>query len=510
MTKTPKSRAGRSGEARPAPEGRTDAAASATAASPVPNTVIVTDVARPKTDAAPAAVAPAPAEAPEAPGAPAAAPTETAAPSPASSTDPRRTTPGIAARGAPASPEASPNPAPAPSARTSEPARNGSGGSGAIAAAILAALLVGGALVAYDAFFRGPAGVPAPVEERIAAAEARIAQAESRAQQAEARAEEAESAATEASARVEALPPPPEIPEIPEIPQDPAPVLSALDERLAALENAFGQAMGEEVGQRISAAMERAYSELGQAIETARGAAATAGSAADDARSAAAAAQAQADDALAAARAALTEVDAVSGARDAAIGELRAAIEREERGTRAIIAAGLSANEVLVALPAGAPYAQSLAALEASGAPQEPIEALRPFAETGAPTAYALSREWAEIMPQLRRGEAPGEPQEGVTGFLQGVFSRAVTVEPAEELDRPTGPARDHYATVGQALARGDIPAALAAWRDLPEQSRTRASDFGARLEARVAAEEAARTIAGAARAALLSPQESQ
>ena len=496
MTKTPKSRAGRDGAASPPPEGVSDAAAPAPADSPVPNTVIVTDVARPTTDAAPAAASPAAAAAsPETPAA-------------ASSADARRTTPGIAARGGSAAPEASP--APAQSAQTTQPARSGSGGSGAIAAALVAALLVGGALVAYDAFFRGPAGVPAPVEERIAAAEARVAQAESRAQQAEARAEEAESAAAQASARVEALPPPPEVPEIPEIPQDPAPALSALDARLAALENAFGQAMGEEVGQRISAAMERAYAELGQAIETARGAAATAGSAADDARSAAAAAQAQADDALAAARAALVEVDAVSGARDAAIAELRAAIEREERGTRAIIAAGLSANEILVALPAGAPYAQSLAALEASGAPQEPIEVMRPFAETGAPTAYTLARDWSEMMPQLRRGEAPGEPQEGVTGFLQGVFSRAVTVEPAEELDRPTGPARDNYATVGQALARGDIPAALAAWRALPDQSRARSSDFGARLEARIAAEEAARTIAGAARAALLSPQESQ
>ncbi|MFN3689287.1 MAG: hypothetical protein ACK4UM_20890, partial [Salinarimonas sp.] len=222
------------------------------------------------------------------------------------------------------------------------------------------------------------------------------------------------------------------------------------------------------------------------------------------------AAQAQADDALAAARAALAEVDAVAGARDAALEELRAAIEREERGTRAIIAAGLSANEILVALPAGAPYAPSLAALEASGAPQEPIEALRPFAETGAPTPYTLARDWAEMMPLLRRGEAPGEPQEGVAGFFQGVFSRAVTVEPAEELDRPTGPPRDNYATVGQALARGDVPVALEAWRALPDQSRARSSEFGARLEARIAAEEAARTIAGAARAALLSPQESQ
>jgi len=76
---------------------------------------------------------------------------------------------------------------------------------------------------------------------------------------------------------------------------------------------------------------------------------------------------------------------------------------------------------------------------------------------------------------------------------------------------RPTGEAAPDAVKaaldrVETALRGGDLRGALDAYEALPEAAKTASQDFGQRLRIRVAAEEAARALAGDAFAALDTP----
>jgi hypothetical protein len=141
-------------------------------------------------------------------------------------------------------------------------------------------------------------------------------------------------------------------------------------------------------------------------------------------------------------------------------------------------------------LKSGEPYAGELDALARLGADEAAVEALRPFAQKGAPSPASLSAAFqAELSAARAKVEAERRPSglwDRVTMFLGHLVSvRRVGG------DEPGSPA----ATVEAALARGDIPAALDAWNGLPVFEKTATPASGQRIKALAGAEAAARRI---------------
>ena len=131
-------------------------------------------------------------------------------------------------------------------------------------------------------------------------------------------------------------------------------------------------------------------------------------------------------------------------------------------------------------------------------------EALAPFADTGAPTAEELRAEFATVAPAVRRALTPEDiGSEGVGSFFEGLFTRAVRVEPVDGLVEPGDPAIDPTAAIARDLAVDDLPGAYAAWQALPEAARAVSQDFADRLAARITAGDAARAAVDQARTAL-------
>jgi hypothetical protein len=346
--------------------------------------------------------------------------------------------------------------------RPAAPAPQRGGGTGAIAAAIVAALVVAGLLVAYDLFMRPGAVDAAALEERLAAVEAEARTA----RDAAAEAQETAAGAVEAAPgeeRLAALES-----RIEEVAQaaDAAPAadrIAALEERVSALATRLDQ--------EIAPTLQSLQQEIGRIDEATQ--------AAEAARQAVAAAQ---DDMAA----------------------LRESVAAEAQATREAYLAITAASAIVSALPAGVPYAGALDTLQAAGVDEGTLEALSVFAQTGAPTAEALRADFAAVAPDVRRALTPEDPtQDGVGSFFEGLFARAVRVEPVEGLEAPGDPAIDPVADVVRALAIGDLEAALAAWQALPEDARAVSQGFGERLAARLAAAEAARAAMDQAQAAL-------
>ncbi len=143
----------------------------------------------------------------------------------------------------------------------------------------------------------------------------------------------------------------------------------------------------------------------------------------------------------------------------------------------------------------GRPFVTELTAMELLGAEPGQIAALRPFAEKGAATIQQISTQFLSLASTIARsGEAEAST---AMGYLQ----RFVKIRPAGEIGGST-PA-DLVATIEAALARSDIPAALAAWRKLPEQARILSKDWAAAAEARHNAGNSLSALQSAAIAAL-------
>jgi hypothetical protein len=165
-----------------------------------------------------------------------------------------------------------------------------------------------------------------------------------------------------------------------------------------------------------------------------------------------------------------------------------------QAGLRAVLAGRL--ND---ALAQGAPYADILGGLRRFEADPARVQALEPLAASGAPTAAALQQEFrplAERIVRDTRGEA-----DTLAERLLRMADRVVTVR---AIDDPASNAVPAVVTrIENALARGALADAAAAWDSLPEPARQMSAAWGQRLKARVAAEQAARAIASDSVAAL-------
>jgi hypothetical protein len=317
-----------------------------------------------------------------------------------------------------------------------------------------------------------------PTERRIAALEGQLREQNQRIQSAQSAAEQAAKRADEAAARppAEGAPSTPQ----PAATLDPA-ILEPLGARIAALETELRMRL-QEVSERDAQGAEQA-----KQLEAVGAQVRALSQGLDNATSQA------------------TEQGQRVAAVTQQLPQLNQRVEAlqkqlSERGPETT--AGLrvvAADRVLDALRDGAPFPQALAALKRLNADAQQLAAMEPFAQSGAPTAAALAQEFRPLGERMI-AEARG-PATSWQDRLSRMAESIVTVRPIGE------PASDTVsglvARIQNALARGAFAEAAKAWDALPEPARRTAEEFGRKLKARAAAEEAARAVSNQALAAL-------
>src|SRR5262249_13542767 len=118
---------------------------------------------------------------------------------------------------------------------------------------------------------------------------------------------------------------------------------------------------------------------------------------------------------------------------------------------RAVVALALN-----TAVEHGAPYRHELAALDPASVGQPGADALKTFADTGVPSAAALARELAAVLPEARKAaDVPAASGGGHRGGARAKPGRAVPGRPsAQPPAAGRGPARRPVARRGKAGAR--------------------------------------------------------
>jgi hypothetical protein len=179
--------------------------------------------------------------------------------------------------------------------------------------------------------------------------------------------------------------------------------------------------------------------------------------------------------------------------------------QQAAENTRNAEAAGQTGTKVVLAgrlddaLKSGAPYAEVLDGVKKAGADAGRVAPLEPFAQQGAPTAAELAQSFEPVETTILR-ESRG-PAEGWTDRLLRMADRVVTVKPVNESGSTGVPAL--AARIRQALERGDVVEAAAAWDTLPEPSRRVSEDWGRQVRAIAEAHKAAQAISTDALATL-------
>jgi hypothetical protein len=189
------------------------------------------------------------------------------------------------------------------------------------------------------------------------------------------------------------------------------------------------------------------------------------------------------------------------GSQLAAVEAKLAALEKRvaatEQGGAPRDKASVSAPSILVFartiasdLANGTPYAGELDALARLGADTKSAEALRPFAEKGAPAPASLAAEFEKELSDARDKVAAAERPRGIWDRLTGWLGGLVHVRHIGA-DEPGTPA----ANVETALGRDDLAAALDAVNALPVFEKNATPNASARIKTLAAAYDAARRI---------------
>jgi hypothetical protein len=151
-------------------------------------------------------------------------------------------------------------------------------------------------------------------------------------------------------------------------------------------------------------------------------------------------------------------------------------------------------------LEAGRPYAAEIAAFSRLGTEPAPAPVLVELAEKGAPTGPALREAFLPLAKKLRAHESHADSGALTDHLLQGA-SKLVKVRPTGEAQPETLDGK--IDRLEAALGHNDFDAAARLFDSLPEEARTDAADFGARLRQRQEAAKAADELLSGVIAAL-------
>lgn len=164
----------------------------------------------------------------------------------------------------------------------------------------------------------------------------------------------------------------------------------------------------------------------------------------------------------------------------------------------------IAAEALRAAVESGAPYQSELNAVRSLGVNQNATAALEPFAASGVPSAAALARELAALVPALQDAL---EPQTGEATFIDRLKNNAQKLVRITPLNAPA--ANDPQAVVDRITldaAHADIAAARADLGALPDRAKPLAEAWSKKAATRDAALAASRKIAADALAALTQP----
>jgi hypothetical protein len=172
----------------------------------------------------------------------------------------------------------------------------------------------------------------------------------------------------------------------------------------------------------------------------------------------------------------------------------------DDRAARLTIAA----EALRAAVERGAPYQAELAAAKSLGADPAATAPLEAFAASGVPSAAALGRELASLVPALQQA---AEPAASNSSFLSRLESNAQHLVRITPVDAPPGDDPSSVVTrIGVDAAHADIAAALADIAKLPDAAKPRAAAWVEKAQARNAAIAASRKLAADALVALSKP----
>jgi len=146
------------------------------------------------------------------------------------------------------------------------------------------------------------------------------------------------------------------------------------------------------------------------------------------------------------------------------------------------------------AVESGAPFTAELSAAKALSADARAVATLAPFSSGGVPTASALGRELASLMPAIwKTSQTEHAPQGSFLERLQANAQKIVRIRPAGDV---AGDEPDHVkARIEVRAENADIQGALTELAKLPPDARAPAQAWIAKAEARNAAIAAARDL---------------
>jgi uroporphyrinogen-III synthase len=176
------------------------------------------------------------------------------------------------------------------------------------------------------------------------------------------------------------------------------------------------------------------------------------------------------------------------GLMESKVAEIEAgAAEATKARSEAVFAVALA--DLKSAVDSGRPFAPELGVVERAAPEGLPLLApLTGFAATGVPSVTKLR----EQLPKLTRAMVAAVDDTADGSFLERMWShatQAVRIRPAGETAGESIGAK--VSRVESRMVGGDLPGALAAWKDLPEPARKAAAAWGSALEARVAVDAA-------------------
>jgi len=181
---------------------------------------------------------------------------------------------------------------------------------------------------------------------------------------------------------------------------------------------------------------------------------------------------------------------------------LTAKLTEQAAATDRAVRRAQAASALRAAVQRNEPFQSELAAAASLAEDKAALASLHPFAESGLPSAAALSHALSGLVPDMLQRAGKGSAESG--GFLERLqinAQRLVRVRPADEV-----PGSDPAAVLSRAEARaaeGNLSAAIAELSALPEDVRAPAKNWIARAQARQRALETAREFATGAVAAL-------
>jgi hypothetical protein len=173
----------------------------------------------------------------------------------------------------------------------------------------------------------------------------------------------------------------------------------------------------------------------------------------------------------------------------------------------------LTLGQLRASLSSNQPFAAELASVEDLGRADADLaaklaptlDALRPFADDGAPTLSQLQTDLpVATIAQAAAADAAGEALGVESSWLQQTLyrlSELVTVRPVGEVEGDSALA--HLARAETRLSAGDLAAAVVEVKGLTGQAATAAESWLTRAEARLAIDETANRLAGLSAEAL-------